>query len=272
MIEAPLVESALNLAAEEVLEFSAFGRIGERLGNRCRERAHRASTVVRATSNGSPFPSRTSSGLRWWNCSAHPSGRRIPHCRPSPGVSTHMISLIGTSPTGSGAQRRDDAVDRLLAAGVAAAPVVDNRDVVTHAVFEARGFAEWSDHPVDRPPPGHHTALPLVGDRPVDPLSGPDARSAQSRGAVLHPRTRQGGDRTAGGGRRDRYAPGRPIAATGPAESTRQRGARGMPRPTMAMMSRWISFVPPPKVKMVWARAFRSSRPCSTAAGDPSGR
>ena len=39
MIEAPLVESALNLAAEEVLEFSAFGRIGERLGNRCRERA-----------------------------------------------------------------------------------------------------------------------------------------------------------------------------------------------------------------------------------------
>ena len=30
-----------------------------------------------------------------------------------------------------------------------------------------------------------------------------------------------------------------------------QRGARGMPNPTMATMSRWISFVPPPNVKMV---------------------
>jgi crotonobetainyl-CoA:carnitine CoA-transferase CaiB-like acyl-CoA transferase len=26
--------------------------------------------------------------------------------------------------------------------------VVDNRDVVTQPVFEARGFAEWCDHPV----------------------------------------------------------------------------------------------------------------------------
>ena len=51
-----------------------------------------------------------------------------------------------------------------------------------------------------------------------------------------------------------------------------QRGARGMPKPTMAMMSRWISLVPPPKVKMVWLRALRSSRPWRTAPGDPSVR
>jgi hypothetical protein len=34
-------------------------------------------------------------------------------------------------------------------------------------------------------------------------------------------------------------------------EYASQRGARGIPSPIMAMMSRWISFVPPPNVKMV---------------------
>ena len=45
-----------------------------------------------------------------------------------------------------------------------------------------------------------------------------------------------------------------------------------MPSPIMAMMSRWTSFVPPPKVKMVWLRACCSSRPRRTAPGDPSTR
>jgi len=40
------------------------------------------------------------------------------------------------------------------------------------------------------------------------------------------------------------------LAADGPVVPG-QRGERGMPMPTMAMMSRWISLVPPPKVKMV---------------------
>ena len=57
-------------------------------------------------------------------------------------------------------------------------------------------------------------------------------------------------------------------------EGTRapQRGARGIPSPIMAMMSRWISLVPPPNVKMVWLRACRSRRPRSTAPGEPSTR
>jgi crotonobetainyl-CoA:carnitine CoA-transferase CaiB-like acyl-CoA transferase len=43
---------------------------------------------------------------------------------------------------------RDEIVERLLASGVPAAPVVDNREVVTHPLFESRGFAEWCEHPV----------------------------------------------------------------------------------------------------------------------------
>ena len=35
----------------------------------------------------------------------------------------------------------------------------------------------------------------------------------------------------------------------------------------MAMMSRWTSLVPPPKVKMVWLREFCSSRPREHGSG-----
>jgi len=157
LIEAPLVESALNLAAEEVLEYSAFGRVGERLGNRCRERAPQG--VYRCEGDE-----------RWiavsveddqWPALVDLLG--APEWAQDPALSTvagrfeahdlldqHLAEWFG-------AQGRDETVDRLLAAGVAAAPVVDSRDVVTHPVFEARGFAEWCD-------------LPVVGRLPVTTL------------------------------------------------------------------------------------------------------
>src|SRR5262249_40208594 len=43
----------------------------------------------------------------------------------------------------------------------------------------------------------------------------------------------------------------------------------GIPRPPMAMISRCTSFVPAPKVMMSVARYMRSSRPRSSAAGEP---
>src|SRR5919108_2217102 len=49
-----------------------------------------------------------------------------------------------------------------------------------------------------------------------------------------------------------------------------QRGALGMPRPTIAMMSRCTSFVPPPNVRISELRYMRSMRPCRIAPGEPS--
>ena len=46
-------------------------------------------------------------------------------------------------------------------------------------------------------------------------------------------------------------------------------GERGSPSPAAAMMSRWISFVPPPNVRISAARCDRSMRPASNAPGDP---
>jgi crotonobetainyl-CoA:carnitine CoA-transferase CaiB-like acyl-CoA transferase len=148
MIEAPLVESALNLAAEEVLEFSAFGRVGERLGNRSRERAPQG--VYRC--EGDEQWIAVSVEDEQWPALVELLG--APEWAQDPALSTvagrfdahdrldeHLADWFR-------ARTRDDAAARLQAAGVAAAPVIDNRDVVTQPVSEARGFAEWCDHPV----------------------------------------------------------------------------------------------------------------------------
>ena len=67
--------------------------------------------------------------------------------------------------------------------------------------------------------------------------------------------------------------PDAPAALLGPPSgSADQRVERGMPNPTMAMMSRWISLVPPPKVKMLWLRVLRSRPPWNTAPADPATR
>jgi crotonobetainyl-CoA:carnitine CoA-transferase CaiB-like acyl-CoA transferase len=148
MIEAPLVESALNLAAEEVLEFSAFGRVGERLGNRCRERAPQGvyrcegdERWVALAVEDEQWPALVELlGAPAWALDPALStlpGRFEAHDR----LDQHLADWFR-------AQQRDDVVEQLRAAGVSAAPVVDNRDVVTQPVSEVRGFAEWCDHPV----------------------------------------------------------------------------------------------------------------------------
>jgi crotonobetainyl-CoA:carnitine CoA-transferase CaiB-like acyl-CoA transferase len=143
MIEAPLVESALNLAAEEVLEFSAFGRIGERLGNRSRERAPQG--VYRCEGDEQWIAVAVED--EQWPALVDLLG--APEWAQDPALSTVAGRFEAHDRLDQfGAQARDDAVARLRAAGVAAAPVVDQRDVVTQPVSEARGFAEWCDHPV----------------------------------------------------------------------------------------------------------------------------
>jgi crotonobetainyl-CoA:carnitine CoA-transferase CaiB-like acyl-CoA transferase len=148
MIEAPLVESALNLAAEEVLEFSAFGRVGERLGNRCRERAPQGvygcagdERWIAISVEDDQWPALVDLlGAPEWAQDASLStvaGRYGAHDL----LDQHLADWFRN-------QERDVVVERLGAAGVAAAPVNDHRDVVGQPVFEARGFAEWCDHPV----------------------------------------------------------------------------------------------------------------------------
>jgi crotonobetainyl-CoA:carnitine CoA-transferase CaiB-like acyl-CoA transferase len=148
LIEVPLVESALNLAAEELLEYSAFGLLGERLGNR--SRAHAPQGVYRCVGddvwialsvNDDTWPAlRRVLGDPDWSSNpafATVAGRFEAHDE----IDAHLSEwLVG--------QKVEEAVETLTSAGVAAAPVIDHRDVVTHPLFEDRGFAEWIEHPV----------------------------------------------------------------------------------------------------------------------------
>jgi crotonobetainyl-CoA:carnitine CoA-transferase CaiB-like acyl-CoA transferase len=103
MIEAPLVESALNLAAEEVLEFSAFGRVGERLGNRCRERAPQG---VYRCEGDERWVALSVEDEQWpalVDLLGAPEWAQDPALSTlSPDASRPMISLTSTSPIGSG--------------------------------------------------------------------------------------------------------------------------------------------------------------------------
>src|SRR5690606_27107673 len=47
-----------------------------------------------------------------------------------------------------------------------------------------------------------------------------------------------------------------------------QRWVRGMPRPNWAISSRWISLVPPPKVRVGAERNSNSSSPCNRVAAE----
>jgi crotonobetainyl-CoA:carnitine CoA-transferase CaiB-like acyl-CoA transferase len=148
MIEAPLVESALNLAAEEVLEFSAYGRVGERLGNRSRERVPQGVYRCEGDEQWIALSVEDDQWPALVEVLGAPAWARDPALSTAAGrfdehdhLDQHLAEWFVT-------QARDDLVVRLRTAGVAAAPVVDNRDVVTQPVFEARGFAEWCDHPL----------------------------------------------------------------------------------------------------------------------------
>jgi crotonobetainyl-CoA:carnitine CoA-transferase CaiB-like acyl-CoA transferase len=148
MIEAPLVESALNLAAEEVLEFSAYGRVGERLGNRSRERVPQG--VYRCAGDES-WIALSVEDEQWpalVDLVGGPEWAQDPALSTAAGRFEAHDLLDQRLADWFGAQERDAAVERLRGAGVVAAPVIDNRDVVSQPVFEARGFAEWCDHPV----------------------------------------------------------------------------------------------------------------------------
>ena len=148
LIESPLVESALNLAAEELLEYSAFGLLGERLGNRSRQ--HAPQGVYRCTGDDSWIALSVDDDT--WpalvRVLGEPEWSQNPALATVPGRFDAHDEIDGHLNEWFVSRAVDDAVRILTSAGIAAAPVVDHRDVVTHPLFEDRGFAEWIEHPV----------------------------------------------------------------------------------------------------------------------------
>lgn len=152
-IESPLVESALNLAAEELLEFSGLGRVGERLGNRSRERAPQG---VYRCEGDEQWVALSVEDDQWPALVAllgSPAWATAPAMATATGRFAAQDEIDERLGEWFAGQARDEVWRRLVDCGIAAAPVVDHRDVSSFELFTARGFPEVADHPVAGPIP-----------------------------------------------------------------------------------------------------------------------
>ena len=149
LVEVPLVEVALNIAAEQVIEFSASGRLLRRQENRgpvsAPQGLYRCAggedylALAVATDDqwralrevlGDPEWARASDLVR-------ADGRRARHDEIDARIRAWTVR-----------HTRDDAVSALLAAGVPAEPVINGHDLSPHPQLEQRRFFQTMTHPV----------------------------------------------------------------------------------------------------------------------------
>jgi crotonobetainyl-CoA:carnitine CoA-transferase CaiB-like acyl-CoA transferase len=178
VVEAPLVESALNIAAEQVAVYRATGELLGREGNRSRFAAPQ--NVYRVGDGDRWLALAVETDEQWsalrgvlgdpeWARNpgfAHAAGRRDAH----DAIDDELATAFATAD-------RDELVARLCDAGVPVAPVVNPRVVVDNEQHAARGFYEPVVHPVAgevripgfpavwdvRRAPWHQRAAPLLG-------------------------------------------------------------------------------------------------------------
>lgn len=153
LVESAMVEGALNAAAEQIVEFSAYGRVMQRNGNRCPQAAPQG---LYACAGHSPASEQwlalsVETDAQWRGlCDAlgNPaaltdakyttrSGRHAGHDE----IDAVLAALVAAEPL-------LPLIDRLNAHGVPAGEVRQGMDCSGHPQFAARGFFETLEHPV----------------------------------------------------------------------------------------------------------------------------
>jgi crotonobetainyl-CoA:carnitine CoA-transferase CaiB-like acyl-CoA transferase len=150
LVEAPLIESALNIAADQVIEYSAYHRLVGRHGNRSVGRAPQG--VYRCAGEEESWVAISVATDEQWMALAKALGE--PPWSSDPGLATS----VGRE---AAADRVDDqlrhwaagqdgraAAELLVSHGVPAAALSDFRSISTHPHLQARHFFESVDHAV----------------------------------------------------------------------------------------------------------------------------
>lgn len=187
VIEVPLVESALNVAAAQFVEYTAYGILATRTGNRSVRHAPQGVyacagfeqwVAIAVQSDDQWDRLRNALGApEWMNdpCMETPAGR----------LAAHDVLDAGIGAWCAG-RSIEAVVDLLQDADVPAAAVVEPHAVLDRPELLARNFWETVDHPINgrlRLPsfparfetdgsPFHHTAAPLLGQHNADVLRG----------------------------------------------------------------------------------------------------
>ena len=149
LIEAPMFEAALNVAAEPVIEWSANGLLVEREGNRSPYAAPQNLYPCVGVENWLAVSCATDDQ---WRALAHAIGRADLADDPTLATLADRRRAHDRLDDVIAAWAADrevaDAVEELVAAGVPAAVVRDNRRTAGHPQNDARGFCELVEHPV----------------------------------------------------------------------------------------------------------------------------
>jgi crotonobetainyl-CoA:carnitine CoA-transferase CaiB-like acyl-CoA transferase len=158
LVEAVMVEAALNAAAEQVLEYSSTGDVLTRDGNRWRGAAPQG--VYPCTGDDEWVAIAVSNDEQWH---ALRGALDDPGWATAGELQTHAGRLAGhdliDEHLRAWARERDagDIAEKLCAAGVPASYVIASRDVLHNPQLEHRGFFETRSHRVT----GDH-AVPIL--------------------------------------------------------------------------------------------------------------
>ena len=149
LVEVPLVEGALNLAAEQVVEHSAYGALLTRAGNRGPCAAPQG--VYRCAGDDAHLALAVATDEQWRalrHQMGDPDWARDPALAKAAGRHAGHDAIDERLAAWLATQERDDVAERLLAAGVPANPLVNGHRLMPNPQLEQRGFFQIMEHPV----------------------------------------------------------------------------------------------------------------------------
>ncbi len=149
LLECTMVEGALNAAAEQMIEYSAYGNVMQRQGNRCPEHAPQNLYACRGEEQWLALS--VASDAQWQAFArvlGDPAWARDARFATRAGRKAAEDEIDARIAAWTAARELGSCVDALLAAGIPAAPVVDGRTVSTHPQLAARGFFAEFEHPI----------------------------------------------------------------------------------------------------------------------------
>ncbi len=155
LVEVPLLENALNLAAEQVIEYSAYGELLTRAGNRgpvsapqgvyrCADRDGQEQYVAIAIARDEQWQALCDQ-------LGNPAWARDPQLATAAGRRTRHDEIDERIDAWLADQHRDAAAERLVAAGIPAAAVINAHRVMPNPQLEARAFFQTMVHPETGP-------------------------------------------------------------------------------------------------------------------------
>ncbi len=148
-VESVMVEAALNVAAEQVIEYSAAGTVMGREGNRGPGAAPQGVYRCRGDDRWVAIAVETDSQ---WSVLARVTGE--PECATSDDLAStagrrkHHDAIDRHLEAWTAARSAEDAADLLSSSGVPAEQVIVARDIARNPQLQFRGLFETEDHPV----------------------------------------------------------------------------------------------------------------------------